>query len=143
MISSNCPVIEPEVLLEAFDEPLVIPRAYVPLTGGIAPALLLSALFTLTQDLEDQAQVPPGERGWLILSRIQWQTVTSLTRYEQEAARRALARRGFIDQKRVGMPARLAILLRPGAVVDALRQQARATYGAYVRARRPIEHVPG
>lgn len=143
MISSNCPVIEPEVLLEAFDEPLVIPRAYVPLTGGIAPALLLSALFTLTQDLEDQAQVPPGERGWLILSRIQWQTVTSLTRYEQEAARRALARRGFIDQKRVGMPARLAILLRPGAVADALRQQARATYGAYVRARRPIEHVPG
>lgn len=141
MILSNCPVIEPEELLEAFDEPLVIPRAYVPLAGGIAPALLLSALVTLTQDLQDQAQLPPGERGWLILSRIQWQSLTSLTRYEQEAARRALARRGFIDQKRVGMPARLAILLRPGVVADALRQQARSTYGAYVRARRPIEHV--
>lgn len=143
MMASQCPVFEPAMLLEAFDEPLVIPRAYISLTGGIAPALLLSALVTLTQELADQPPLPPGERGWIILSQTQWQALTSLTRYEQESARRALERRGFIDQKRLGMPARLAIMLRAGEVTEALRQQARATYGAYVSARRQAEHVPG
>lgn len=135
------PVVDPEMLLETFDDPIVIPRAYIRLTGGIAPALFLSALVTLTQELPDQSQLAASERGWILLSQPQWEALTSLTRYEQESARRALEQRGFIHQERRGMPARLGIRLRAHKVAEALRQQAHATYGTYVSARRQHERA--
>ena len=125
----------PEMLLELFDEPIVIPRAYVELTGGLTPALFLSTLVALTQDLGEQSHLPVAERGWILRTQAEWRQLTFLSRYEQEAARRALDQRGFITQSRRHMPARLAIRLHAHKVAEALRQQARANHGAFVDAR--------
>ena len=135
MTSPSNRVMLPEMLLEVFDEPIVIPRAYVALTGGLTPALFLSALVALTQDLGDQSDLPGTERGWIVRTQTEWRELTFLTRYEQEAARRALDQRGFITQSRRQMPARLAIRLEAHKVAEALRQQAISNYGALISTR--------
>lgn len=129
------------LLLETFDEPLVIPRPYLQLTGSITAALFLNTLASLTHDLGVQSDLPEPDRGWIVLTQRQWQALTGLTRYEQESARRALDQRAFIEQARRGMPARLSIRLRVAAISDALRAQADANYGSLVDAQQPAHSV--
>jgi len=135
--------LDPAVLLETFDEPLVIPRPYLQLTGGVTPSLFLSTLVALSQDLGDQSSLPPAERGWVVLNQHQWLELTSLSRYEQEAARRTLLDRNFIEERRRGMPARLGIRVRVQQLTEALRSQAHANYGSFVAARREATRVTG
>lgn len=129
------------LLLETLDEPLVIPRPYLQLTGSITAALFLSTLASLTHDLGAQSNLPEPERGWVVLTQQQWHDLTGLTRYEQESARRALDQRAFIEQTRRGMPARLSIRLRVAAISAALRAQANANYGSLVDAQEPAHSV--
>ena len=142
MSANNTQVLPAEMLLEIFDEPIVIPRAYVRLTGGLMPALFLATLAALTEDLGDQSNQSPDQRGWVFFTQAEWERLTSLSRYEQEAARRELSDRGFIAQIRRGLPARLGIRLEVQRVADALRSQAQATYGDFVAARRMADATP-
>ena len=142
MSANDTQVLPAEMLLEIFDEPIVIPRAYVRLTGGLMPALFLATLAALTEDLGDQSNQSPDQRGWVFVTQAEWERLTSLSRYEQEAARRELSDRGFIAQIRRGLPARLGIRLEVQRVADALRRQAQATYGDFVAARRMADATP-
>lgn len=142
MSANDTQVLPAEMLLEVFDEPIVIPRAYVRLTGGLMPALFLATLAALTEDLGDQSNQSPDQRGWVFVTQAEWERLTSLSRYEQEAARRSLSDRGFIAQIRRGLPARLGIRLEVQRVADALRRQAQATYGDFVAARRMADATP-
>ena len=111
-----------ELLLEIFDLPVSFHRCLVPITGGVTAALMLSQAIWTTQSLE------PSADGWFIRSQEQWTQETGLSRWEQETARRALRRSGLLEERRVGMPAKLWFRVRPDAVWRALRAQAGASH---------------
>ena len=90
-----------DLLLEVFDIPVSFHRCLVPVAGGVTSALMLSQAIWTTQTLE------PSAGGWFIRSQEQWTQETGLSRWEQETARRALRRAGLLEERRVGMPARL------------------------------------
>lgn len=58
-----------------------------------------------------------------------------LSRWEQETARRALRMAGFLEERRVGMPAKLWYRVRAQAVWQALQAQAALLAAGDVRAR--------
>ena len=110
--------ITPELLLEVFDLPVSFHRCLVPITGGITAALLLSQAIWTTQELDPEAN------GWFVMSQEDWTDATGLSRWEQETARRALRSAGFLEERRVGMPAKLWYRVRPDQVWHALRHRA-------------------
>lgn len=125
-------VMDPAMLLESFDEPIVIHRSFLPLAGSINAALLLTWMITLTREREDG-------HGWLTLTQADWLTETGLSRYEQESARKALRSRGLIEERRVGMPMRLEMRVRAQDVAEALRRQGQQRYAAFLAERDRFE----
>ena len=97
-----------EMLLEIFDAPITFHRCLVPVAGGVTAALLLSQAIWLT---ETQTQFT---EGWFMCSQEQWTQETGLSRWEQETARRELRVAGLIEERLVGMPAKLWFLVAPG-----------------------------
>ena len=108
-------VISAELLLEVFDMPLSFHRCLVPVAGGVAPALMLSQAIWTTQTLE------PIEDGWFMRSQEQWTQETGLSRWEQETARRGLRQAGLVEERRLGMPAKLWFRVCPGVILRALQ----------------------
>lgn len=96
----------PDVLLAAFDTPLFIRRNLIDLTGSITAALMLTWSINLYGGHE--ATFQPDDEGWFFMSIDDWQRETGMTRHEQAGARRLLRELGFIEEQRVGMPARIA-----------------------------------
>lgn len=115
-------MLSPSVLLELYDEPVSFHRSFVELGGGVTAALFLSCA------CHEAAQLPPESDGWLRLSTEQWREATCLSRTEQETARRALRDRGLIEERRVGMPARLEIRVDAARLVELLQSQAARNY---------------
>ena len=107
--------ISAELLLEVFDIPVSFHRCLVPVAGGVTPALMLSQAIWTTQTLE------ATEDGWFMRSQEQWTQETGLTRWEQETARRALRQVGLLEERRVGMPAKLWFRVCPHAILRALQ----------------------
>jgi len=107
-----------ELLLEVFDIPVSFHRCLVPITGGVTAALMLSQAIWTTQTIERAAD------GWFSKSRDEWTEETGLSRWEQETARRALRGAGFLEERRVGVPAKLWFRVRPEAVWRALQAHA-------------------
>jgi len=114
----QAPGITPQLLLDVFDAPVTFHRCLVPVTGGITSALLLSQAIWTSQWLE------PAADGWFLRSQDDWTQETGLSRWEQESARRALRRSGLLEERRIGMPARLWFRVRPDAVWRALQAAA-------------------
>ena len=111
-----------DLLLEVFDLPVSFHRCLVPITGGVTAALMLSQAIWTTQTIE------PAASGWFSRSQEQWADETGLTRWEQETARRALRRAEFVEEKLVGMPAKLWFRVRPEAVWRALQAHSAALH---------------
>lgn len=114
--------ITPELLLEVFDLPLTFHRCLVPITGGVTAALMLSQAIWTAQAMQGNSD------GWFAKSRDEWTEETGLTRWEQETARRALRTAGFLEERRVGVPAKLWFRVRPEAVWRALQARAVAIH---------------
>lgn len=109
-----------ELLLEVFDLPVSFHRCLVPITGGVTSALMLSQAIWTSQAIDGAAN------GWFSKSQSEWSDETGLSRWEQETARRALRSAGFVEERRVGMPAKLWFRVRPDAVLRALQAHAAA-----------------
>lgn len=111
-----------EMLLDIFEEPIVIQRNFLNLTGSLNSAMLLSAIVSLSQDQSEDTD------GWLRLTQNQWQTNTSLSRFELEAARAVLRKQSLIIERRKGMPARMEVRLDVMRLTQALSKQAQGRY---------------
>lgn len=104
-----------EMLLEIFDAPITFHRCLVPVAGGVTAALFLSQAIWLT---ETQTRFT---EGWFMCSQEQWTQETGLSRWEQETARRELRVAGLIEERLVGMPAKLWYRVCPQAIRKALQ----------------------
>ena len=111
------------LLLDVFDSPVSFHRCLVPITGGVTAALMLSQAIWVSQMIEPEA------KGWFVKSQDNWTEDTGLSRWEQQTARRTLRDAGFIEERRVGMPAKLYYRVRSEQVLHALRAHAGAIHG--------------
>jgi hypothetical protein len=122
--SENCSPVQFDaaMLLDIFEEPIVIQRNFLRLTGNLNSAMLLSWIVTLSQDQEYESD------GWLRLTQATWQQDTGLSRFELESARAALRKRELIEERRKGLPAKTEIRLDVNRLTQALREQAHRNY---------------
>ena len=90
----------PSALRVLLGPPIAFHRCLVPVSGSITAALMLSQAIYWSPRTDDP-------EGWFYKTRDQWMKETSMGRWEQEAARKLLVNRGLMEEKRVGMPAKL------------------------------------
>ena len=81
--------------------PITFHRCFVRITGSVTAALMLSQAMTWTDSLE------PELEGWFSKCQNDWTWETGLSRWEQETARRVLRNCALLEERVVGMPARL------------------------------------
>lgn len=122
MTTPDNQIVSPALLLDLYDEPIAFHRAHLRLTGSVAAALFLSYA------CHQAAELPEDQEGWLMLSADDWRKETGLSRFEQESARKALKKLGLIEERRIGMPARLAMRVKGQSLLMALRNQAEAEF---------------
>ena len=113
--ASTVAVLSESMLLQVFEPPITFHRCLIPVTGSVTAALLLSQAIRGSEDLEPQAD------GWFLRSQEQWTEETGLSRWELETARRVLRQAGLLEERRVGMPARLWFRVCAERVFEALR----------------------
>lgn len=111
--------ITPELLLEVMEEPICIHRSLLTLTKSITAALMLTYANYQMQDL------PQESDGWFCKSQDEWQAELGLSRFEQEGARKVLRDMGVLEEKRVGMPAKLHFRVNGQKLLRLLSEQAR------------------
>ena len=115
--SATAPRLNPELLLQILDLPVSFHRCLVPITGSVTAALLLSQAICVAQEAD------PTLNGWFSKSQEEWGEETGLSRWEQETARRLLREAGFLEERRVGMPAKLWYRVCPERVWRALQER--------------------
>lgn len=102
--------------LTNFLQDLGSPVAYYPrlsnITGGVKETLFLCQLLYWQGKQSDKD-------GWIYKTQNDIFNETGLTRYEQEAARKSLVSRGFIDEKRRGIPAKMHYKINIDAINEA------------------------
>ncbi len=82
------------------DRPVAYHSSFVKLGAGATGALMLSQAVYWSSRTNDQD-------GWFYKSQSEWEEETGLTRYEQEGARKKLAKLGFLEEKKKGLPCKL------------------------------------
>jgi DNA-binding protein Fis len=92
-------------VLDALDRPIAFHRVFVELTGSVTAALMLSQIVYWSKRTSD-------DKGWFYKTREEWAEETGMLRREQETARKALRKHGFLEEKRVGVPAKLHYRLK-------------------------------
>ena len=118
--------LEQALMFDAFEEPLVLHRAYVDVGGSIMAGLWLS----YAEQLERQRlEVDPHADGWFALSREEWYRATGLTVPEQATARRRLRALGVIEERRRGMPAALEHRIDHEKLSLLLKERTRLIWG--------------
>ncbi len=115
----------PSLVLELYSEPVAFHRPFVELTGSVTAALFLSCA------CDEAGKLPGDSDGWIHLSTEQWRHLSCLSRTEQGSARKALRERGLLEERRVGMPARLAVRVNIARIMEQLQVQAKRNFSAF------------
>jgi hypothetical protein len=85
---------------------------------GVPGGLMLSqGLYWMEVVLAD-----PSRDGWFYKTQAEWMQETTLTRWEQETARRSLRKTNFWFEKRRGVPAKMHFRIDLNLLEDAIRQ---------------------
>ena len=102
-------------LLELLDRPIAYHRCFAKLAGSVTSGIFLSQCFYWSQRTSDSD-------GWFWKTRDEWTEETCLTRREQESARKALIKIGVLQEKLVGLPAKIHYRLLAGVVQSRLHE---------------------
>jgi hypothetical protein len=119
---------------QGYENVLVVPRAFIELTGDQSAALLLSQLLYWT----DRATVPGG---WVYKSHAEWKEELGMGRSTVDRARRTLAELGLLHQAcrqahgrrtmffRIDLPALRTALMSQTATLKSVRPERRLATG--------------
>jgi hypothetical protein len=122
------PQLDPDLLLEWFQAPVAFHRPLVDLAGGsIGAAVMLTQALHWTREFYFAAECRPdlALQGFMQISQAEWERETALTRSGQETARRILRERGYLEEKRVGVPAKLYFRVNLDKLYADLKAQAK------------------
>ena len=115
-VHTTLPRLTPSLVLEIFDLPITFHRCFVRVTGSVTAALMLSQAMAWTE------QLAPEVEGWFMRSQGDWSEETGLSRWEQETARRVLRNCGLLEERKMGIPARLWFRVNMARLAAALRE---------------------
>lgn len=87
-------------LKNLLDRPIAFHRCLATAAGSVCAGLMLSQAIYWANRTTDPD-------GWFWKTQEEWEAETSLTRYEQEGARKLLRATGFWEEKLVGVPAKM------------------------------------
>jgi len=116
-------------LWPALGRPIALHRRLVDVCGGVKTALLLSQAIYWSHT----GVAVAASGGWFHKSMAEWSRETGLGRRSQECARRRLVALGLIDERLIGLPARLEFRLNLAAVSARLQDDARPVPGVSCR----------
>lgn len=88
-----------EFLKRLTGAPVVLHPVILTVAGSLAAGQMLTQALLVPKEVKNE--------GWFTLSREEWQKLTYLGRYEQEDARRTLKKRGLMEERRSGLPAKV------------------------------------
>lgn len=114
-VAATLPRLTSSLVLELFDMPITFHRCLVAVTGSVTAALMLSQAMAWTEPLA------PDVEGWFMKSQGDWAEETGLSRWEQETARRVLRSCGLLEERKMGIPARLWFRVNRSRLAAALR----------------------
>jgi hypothetical protein len=115
-VRPTLPRLTSSLVLEVFDLPITFHRCLVRLTGSVTAALMLSQAMAWTEELASDVE------GWFMRSQGDWAEETGLSRCEQETARRVLRNCGLLEERKMGIPARLWFRVNRPRLGAALRE---------------------
>ncbi len=98
------------------DRPIAFQRSFRKITGSTVAALFLSQAYYWSKRHDD-------DHGWFYNTQEDWEDETGLSRSEQETARKVLKRLGILEEKRVGVPARLYYRIHRERIAELLNFQ--------------------
>lgn len=105
-----------DIALAGYDERVIAFHPdYARITGSVTAGLLLSQFVYWSK-----GKTARGRDGWFWKTQSEIIEETSLSRSEQETARKKLIRAGMIEEERRGVPARMWFRVNDGALADAL-----------------------
>lgn len=93
------------VMLEMFEQPILFFPWAARLGGSAMAGLFLSYAIRKTQALQDATQDSQAQ-AWFEAPVEEVQAETGMTRFEQQAAKRALTQCGLLHSRHAGLPAR-------------------------------------
>jgi hypothetical protein len=117
--------IDPGLILELMQPPIVFHRAFVDMTGSVTAALMLS--HSLPQS--DKAD----SLGWFDKSQEAWTLETGLSRFEQQTAKRVLVDLKILYSSRRGMPARTMYRIDIQRVMEMVQQYTQSRWSSQGR----------
>lgn len=79
-------------------QPIAFHRIFSKIAGSVTAGVMLSQAFYWSKTKQS---------GWFYKTQAEWTEETTLTRSEQETARRKLVAVGVLEEKKIGMPAKL------------------------------------
>lgn len=103
-----------KMLLELTKRPIAYHRVFSDVCGSVTAGLMLSQAF-YWYDKTDPS-------GWFWKTRDQWAEETGMSRTEQENARKALKKLGFLEEKREGLPAKMFYRLDLDRLIEAIEK---------------------
>ena len=115
-VHATLPRLTSDLVLEVFDLPITFHRCLVRVTGSVTAALMLSQAMAWTEPLAPEAE------GWFMRSQGDWAEETGLSRWEQETARRVLRNCGLLEERKMGIPARLWFRVNKPRLAATLRE---------------------
>lgn len=112
----------PAKIRQHYGQPVVVQRAFIRVTKDLKAAAMLSQAMYWTDTL------PPDREGWFYKTQIEWEEETSLTRPEQERARRILTDLGFWEEDHRGMPRKVWFKVDEEKLDEAIKEAERARH---------------
>jgi hypothetical protein len=114
----SLPLVSLESLQSLLDRPIAFHRCFVPLTGSVQSALMLSQAVYWSQ------RTRKGD-GWFYKSQKEWEDETGLTRREQDSARRSLKSTGFWEEDLRKVPATMHFRVSVEKLLSSLAESAK------------------
>jgi len=126
-IRADADPIAPELLLEWFQAPVAFHRPLVELVGGhVGAALMLTYALHWTREFvaSGQAHAELAAQGYMHVTQADWTRECGLSRWEQESARRVLRNKGYLEELKSGLPAKLYFRVNMARLLTDLTAQA-------------------
>jgi hypothetical protein len=102
-----------QVIAACLSRPTAYHRIFARIGGGALAGLFLSQLWYWSDKGRDAD-------GWIYKTQAEWQDEIDMTRDEQETARKALRKRGLIEEVKRGLPAKLFYRIDQDAITAAI-----------------------
>lgn len=102
-----------QIIAACLSRPTAYHRIFSRIGGGALAGLFLSQLWYWSDKGRDAD-------GWIYKTQAEWQDEIDMTRDEQETARKALRKRGLIEEVKRGLPAKLFYRIDQEAITAAI-----------------------